>query len=169
VPLQTCNEEVLISNWMNPPIGSFILHLAGCDSQGIEFTYNTRINATVPSPSYSLTTSGPSNVSLKKRAIARLNFVFNGTKICNHKFNFTAPSVSGLRIRISPSSATVKNNQLLNLTMLVGITTAREIPGPKVITLQASNGDQVIEATATVNVIKIDVSINNSFNLLYMV
>jgi len=159
VPLQTCSEDVLLSNWLDLPIGSFILHLAGWDSQDNYFTYNTRINATfVPSPSYSLTTSNTSSVSLKKGIIASFNFIFNGTKICNNKFHFTAPSVSGLGIRISPSSATVKNDQLLNLTMLVSITTAHEIPGPKVVTLQASNGDQVIEATATVNVLKTEVS-----------
>ena len=158
VPLQTCSE-VLFSDWVDLPTGSFKLHLSGCDSHGNCFTYNTRINAIfVPSPSYMLNTSGPSSITLKKGSIGSLKFVFRATDVCNNKFNFTAPSLPEIGMRISPDSAIIDNDQILNLTVLVRITTTRVTPGPQVITIQASNGDQITEASATVIVQRTEVS-----------
>ena len=164
VHLQTCSK-VLFSSWVDLPEGSFILHLAGYDSHGNYFTYNTRVNATVTSPSYMLNNSGPSNITLKEGSIASIKFVFRATNInCNNKFNFTAPSLPEIGMRISPDSAIIENDQTMNLTMLVSITSSRVTPGPQIITLQASNGDQVIEASATIIVQKTEVS-RNHFHL----
>ena len=75
VHLQTCSK-VLFSSQVDLPEGSFILHLAGYDSHGNYFTYNTRINVTATSPSYMLNNSGPSNITLKEGSIAGIKLFF---------------------------------------------------------------------------------------------
>ena len=160
VLLQRCSD-ILFSNFVDLPEGSFILQLTGCDSHGNYFTYNTRINATfVPSPSYMLDNSGPSRITMTRGIRSSLKFVFRGTNICIKKFKFSIPSLPGFRTRISPSSATVNNNQTLSLTVLVSIISSRVIPGPQVITLQASNGKEVVQAHATLIIPRIEVSNN---------
>ncbi len=162
IALESC-DGVLTSEFLTFPRGSFTYHIAGVDSHGTAFKYNTKVEASFPgcsfTPYFTLDTSGTSDVVLKRRQLLTIRFQLSGNTSEPYHFTLSSPPTTWLRTSISPSSVIVSGGQTVEIAMSVTLSSSRASAGiRRTVTLVASSGDTVAMATRRIIIKETDVS-----------
>ncbi len=148
IPLTKCSDA-LVSDLIYYPLGSFSYHLAGKDSNGIDFDYDTKSSVSFHSL-YFLTIIESSTSEISYNDMIVLSFNLTNLNEFDSRFSFFVCAPTGIEAQLQSTTSVIKAGESIIVNMDVYVPSYRVESGSHNLTLTVTNGGDRLTATRTI-------------------